>query len=128
MSQILSRTARILIDGTIVGAMKNVRQRISNDTIKDYDLDGQDPSVLEYGNYSYELTWERGYINETYAQRIKNGEKVTVVTRPDGAGTGKEEYTYNSCVFRDLETRWERNAVQLVSGTIEAKNLAIANQ
>ena len=99
----LGRNAVIQVDGSEVGYAQGVTYREEADIVREYKIGDDKPAVLESGNKRFVVSIDKMYIDNTYADDILNGSKVSVVIRPLGTGTGKPEITISNVVFNSWE-------------------------
>ena len=127
-SPVLGKDAVIQLDSEDIGYAKNVRVGIESSIIKDYVIGSTDPAVLEFGNYTYTVRIERMWIDKTYADKVLNGTKVSVVVRPEGTGSGKTEITISNVVFNSWELSIEQDGVVMESVSGEGDSMTISTQ
>ena len=125
---VLGKDAVIQIDGSDVGYAKGVTVSIDADVIKDYAIGDADPAVLESGNKTYGVTFDLMWIDKTYAEKVLNGTKVSVVVRPEGTGSGKTEITISNVVLKTWELTIVQDGVVLQSIEGEGDSMTISTQ
>ncbi len=67
---VLGRNATISLDGTTIGYLKGVSFDIDAEVIKDYKFTSDIPAVLESGNKTIKFTFQKMYIDSTYAAEV----------------------------------------------------------
>ena len=127
-SPVLGKDAVIQMDGSDIGYAKNIRLGIESSLIKDYVIGDTDPAVLEPGNYSYTIRIEKMWIDKTYAEKVVNGTKVSIVVRPEGTGNGKTEITLSNVVLNRFELNIAQDGVVMESVEGEGKGIEIGTQ
>ena len=127
-SPVLGKDAVIQIDGTDVGYAKGVRVSIDVDLIKDYAIGSDKPVVLEAGNKSFSVSIDKMFIDNTYAQDVLNGTKVSVVVRPAGTGSGLPEITISNVVLNSWELSIEQDGVVMESVSGEGDSITFSTQ
>ena len=127
-SPVLGKDAVIQIDGEDVGYAKGVRVSIDVDLIKDYVIGSDTPVVLEAGNKSFSVSIDKMWIDKTYADKVLNGTKVSVIVRPEGTGSGKTEITISNVVFNSWELSIEQDGVVMESVSGEGDSMTIGTQ
>ena len=68
------------------------------------------------------------WIDKTYADKVLNGTKVSVVVRPEGTGSGKTEITISNVVFNSWELSIEQDGVVMESVSGEGDSMTISTQ
>ena len=127
-SPLLGRSAVIQIDSVDVGYAKGVTVGIDVDLIKDYKIGSDTPAVIESGNKSFSVSIEKMYIDKTYAEDVLNGTKISVVVRPAGTGSGKEEITISNVVLNSWELTIEQDGIILESVSGEGDSITFSTQ
>lgn len=127
-SPVLGKDAVIQVDGSEIGYAKGVRVSIDVDLIKDYKIGGDTPAVLEAGNKTFSVSIDKMWIDKTYAEKVLNGTKVSVVIRPEGTGSGKTEITISNVVFNSWELSIEQDGVVMESVSGEGDSITISTQ
>jgi len=127
-SPIVGKDAVIQIDGEDVGYAKGVTIGIDVDLIKDYVIGSDTPAVLEAGNKSFSVSIDKMYIDNTYAQDVLNGTKVSVVVRPAGTGSGLPEITISNVVLNSWELSIEQDGVVMESISGEGDSITFSTQ
>ena len=124
----LGKDAVIQVDSQDVGYAKGVTYRLTADIVKDYKIGSDDPAILESGNKTYAVSIEKMYIDNTYADDVLNGTKLSIVIRPLGTGTGKPEITLSNVVFNSYELSITQDGVVLESVEGEAASVTHSTQ
>ena len=127
-SPVLGKDAVIQIDGEDVGYAKGVRVSIDVDLIKEYAIGSDTPVVLEAGNKSFSVSIEKMWIDSTYADKVLNGTKVSVVVRPAGTGSGLPEITISNVVLNSWELSIEQDGVVMESVSGEGDSISFSTQ
>ena len=127
-SPVLGKDAVIQIDGEDVGYAKGVRVSIDVDLIKDYVIGSGTPAVLEAGNKSFSVSIDKMWIDSTYADKVLNGTKVSVVVRPAGTGSGLPEITISNVVLNSWELSIEQDGVVMESVSGEGDSISFGTQ
>ena len=127
-SPVLGMNAVIKIDETEVGYAKGVRVSIDVDLIKEYKIGSDTPAVLEAGNKSFNVSIDKMWIDDTYADKVLNGTKVSVVIHPEGTGSGKTEITISNVVLNSWELSIEQDGVVMESVEGEGDSITFGTQ
>ena len=124
----LGKDAVIQIDGSDIGYAKGCTYRLTADLVKDYKIGDDKPAVLESGNKTIAVRFEKMYIDNTYADDVLNGSKVTVVIRPLGTGAGKPEITISNVVLSSYELTITQDGVVLENAEGEGASVTHGTQ
>lgn len=108
MSEIHSRELLIYVQGSDIGFSKDYDISTKSSLIKDYKTGSTDPSTLEYGNFTYQITINKGYVSTTFMNLQLAKTKVSVEVRDGGTGAGLPKLTYANCIITD----WGKAAKQ----------------
>jgi hypothetical protein len=125
---VIGREAVIQIDGNTVGYATGVTRSLEAELIKEYALGSDLPAVLESGNKTIRVSIEKMWIDDSYAQDLLNGTKVTVVIRPRGTGSGLPEITISNVVLTAEEVSYEQDAVVMESVEGEGDSITFGTQ
>jgi heptaprenylglyceryl phosphate synthase len=118
---VLGRNGSINIDGVEVGYVKGVTFSVDADVIKDYKFNSAVPAVLESGNQSYRFTFEKMYIDNTYATLVLNGTKVTIILGPaNSTPVGQPNITLANAIIFHHGWRAEQEGIVIEDGSGEA--------
>jgi len=124
----LGKDAVIQVDGSDVGYAKGVTYRLTAEIVKDYKIGDDSPAILESGNKTYTVGIEKMFIDNTYADDVLNGTKVSIVIRPLGTGSGKPEITLSNVVLNSYELTITQDGVVLESVEGEAAGASHGTQ
>lgn len=125
---IIGRNAVVMRGTTVIGYAKNVTVTLEADVTKAYVIGDDKPTVLESGNKTFRFSMERMYIDNTYANDVLSGAKLTIVVRPAGTGTGRPQITLNNVVLTSWEQRIEQDNVVMESVEGEAASVTVGTQ
>lgn len=120
--------AVILVDGTAVGYATGARISIDIDLVKEYQLGSQEPAVLEAGNRSYRISFDKMYVDETYANMVLGGSPVTVEIHPKGTNVGLPKITVSNVILTSWELTVSQEGVLAESVEGEGKSIAFGTQ
>ena len=125
---LLGRNAVVLKDGTEIGYCEGVTVGIDVDLIKEYTLGSDKPQVLEAGNKSFSISIDHMYLDNSFANDVLNGSKVTIEIRPEGTGSGKPKITISNVVLNSWEMSIAQDGVILESVSGEGTDIAWGTQ
>lgn len=111
MSEVHARELLIFIQGSDIGYSKDYDLGTKNAAIKDYKTGSTDPSTLEYGNFTYTISINKGYVSATFMSLQLAKTKVSVEVRDSGTGAGLPKLTYANCIITDWGKAAKQNAV-----------------
>ena len=113
MSQNTSKAANLVVAGTTVGHLKDVRWGFRPRPIVEYDIAGGDPDIHEPGEVEYFVSASWGYVSDVIRIAIKNT-KVAIVVGPEGIVAGRPRHTLTDAII-SWEGAVERNRVIMVN-------------
>lgn len=125
---IIGRRAVIKRDTATIGYATGVTVSIDAELIKVYAIGDDKPVILESGNKSFKVSIEKMYIDNTYAQDIVNGSKITIEILPDGVGIGKPRITLSNVILSSWELTIEQDGVIMESIEGEASAITLSTQ
>lgn len=125
---IIGRRAVIKRDTATIGYATGVTVSIDAELIKMYAIGDDKPVILESGNKSFKVSIEKMYIDNTYAQDIVNGSKITIEILPDGVGIGKPRITLSNVILSSWELTIEQDGVIMESIEGEASAITLSTQ
>ena len=125
---LIGRSAVVQIDSADVGYAQGVTLSIDADLIKEYKIGDDKPAVLEAGNKTITVRIDKMYIDKTYAEKVYNGTSVSIVIRPAGTGSGKEEITVSDVVLTSFEMTVTQDGVIMERVEGEGKSVTFGTQ
>jgi hypothetical protein len=106
--------------------MKGMTFDIDAAIIKDYKFTSDTPAVLESGNKSYKFTFDKMYIDATYANDVINGTKVTIILGPaNSTPTGQPKYTLSNALIFKSSFKADQGGIVMEHGEGEALTLTV---
>ncbi|MCS7131794.1 MAG: hypothetical protein NZ934_03585 [Hadesarchaea archaeon] len=117
-----------MLGTTAIGFAVGIRATLDADIIKAYALGDDKPVVLESGNKTFRFTIEKMYIDNTYANNVLSGAKVTIEVRPSGTGSGRPRIVFNNSVLTSWELTIDQDGVIMESVEGEAPSVTIGTQ
>lgn len=122
----IGRNGSININGAEVGYIKGVTFDMDADVIKDYKFTSDIPAVLESGNKSFKFSFEKMFIDTTYAALVLAGTKVTILLGPANCTpVGQPKYTLSNAIIFHHGWRDEQAGIVIENGSGEAASLTI---
>jgi len=121
---VIGRNGSITINGAEAGYIKGVTFDIDADVIKDYKFTSDVPAVLESGNKSFKFSFEKMFIDTTYADLVVKGTKITILLGPANCTpVGQPKYTLSNAIIFHHGWRDEQNGIVIENGSGEAASL-----
>lgn len=124
----LGRSAVILKGTTEIGACIDVSISIDVDLIKQYFIGSDKPGVLEAGNKKFSVSIKSAYVDDSNANDVLAGNKVTIEVRPEGSGSGKPKITLSNVVFTSWEMSIAQDGIILENVKGEGTDIAFGTQ
>jgi hypothetical protein len=122
----LGRNGSIMIGAVEIGYVKGVTFEIDSVPIKDYKFGSDLPAVLEGGNKSYKFTFEKMYIDATYATAVINDTKLTIVLGPaSSTPSGQPKYTLGGAIISKESWKNDQGGIVMEHAEGEALTLLI---
>ena len=122
----IGRNGSITINGAEAGYITNVTFDVDAAVLKDYKFTSDLPAVLESGNKTIRFTFDKMYIDTTYATLVLNGTKITVLLGPiNSTPTGQPKYTLSNAIIFHHGFRDAQNGIVMENGSGEAASLTI---
>lgn len=113
MSQYVSVDGDLVVAGTTIGHLKNVRWGFRPRPVVEWDIDGGDPDLHEPGELEYFVSASWGYVSDVVRAAIKNT-KVAIVVGPRGIASTRPRHTLTDAII-SWEGALERNRVIMVN-------------
>ncbi len=82
-------------------------------------------ALLAAGNKHFKFSIDKMYIDKTYQQYVYGGTNVDIIIAPAGTSTGKEKYTYKSCVFTAWSMKVDQKGIVSEKITGEATDIQV---
>ena len=122
----VGRNGSININATEVGYIKGVTFDLDADVIKDYKFTSDTPAVLESGNKTIKFSFQKMFIDTTYAALVLAGTKVTILLGPANCTpTGQPKYTLSNAIIFHHGWRDEQAGIVIEDGSGEAASLTL---
>jgi hypothetical protein len=122
----IGRNGSITINATEVGYIKGVTFDLDADIIKDYKFTSDVPAVLESGNKTIKFTFQKMFIDTTYAALVLAGTKMTILLGPANCTpTGQPKYTLSNAIIFHHGFRDEQAGIVIEDGSGEAASLTL---
>jgi hypothetical protein len=122
----IGRNGSITINATEVGYIKGVTFDLDADIIKDYKFTSDVPAVLESGNKTIKFTFQKMFIDTTYAALVLAGTKMTILLGPANCTpTGQPKYTLSNAIIFHHGWRDEQAGIVIEDGSGEAASLTL---
>jgi hypothetical protein len=122
----IGRNGSITINTTEVGYIKGVTFDLDADIIKDYKFTSDVPAVLESGNKTIKFTFQKMFIDTTYAALVLAGTKITILLGPANCTpVGQPKYTLSNAIIFHHGWRDEQAGIVIEDGSGEAASLAV---
>lgn len=122
----IGRNGSITINATEVGYIKGVTFDLDADIIKDYKFTSDVPAVLESGNKTIKFTFQKMFIDTTYAALVLAGTKITILLGPANCTpTGQPKYTLSNAIIFHHGWRDEQAGIVIEDGSGEAASLTL---
>jgi hypothetical protein len=122
----IGRNGSITINATEVGYIKGVTFDLDADIIKDYKFTSDVPAVLESGNKTIKFTFQKMFIDTTYAALVLAGTKITILLGPANCTpVGQPKYTLSNAIIFHHGWRDEQAGIVIEDGSGEAASLAV---
>jgi hypothetical protein len=103
---LIGRNARLVKDGQPIGYCKNISVKATQEMIKDYSMDSNDPAVSGPGKRTFTWSAERLFTDKTYLQLLLDGTQFDLVFAPDGSPLNASLYeTWNDCTVLSCERK-----------------------
>jgi hypothetical protein len=101
-----------------IGFVQGFTDETSADLIKEFALNSDHAAILASGNKHFKFSIDMMFIDKTYQQYVYGGTNVDIIIGPAGTSTGKEKYTYKSCVLTSASRKVDQKGViaQKVAG------------
>ncbi|MBS7642772.1 MAG: hypothetical protein QW374_04950 [Candidatus Bathyarchaeia archaeon] len=125
---IIGRRAIVKKGTSTIGYATDVSVSIDAELIKIYAIGDDKPVILDSGNKSFKISIEKMYIDNTYAQDILDGSKITIEILPDGVGIGKPRIALNNVILTSWELTIEQDGVIMESIEGEASAITFSTQ
>jgi hypothetical protein len=125
-SPVLGRNGSITINGAEAGYVTNVTFDIDAAILKDYKFTSDVPAVLEAGNKSFKFSFDKMYIDTTYAALVLAGTKITILIGPaNSTPTGQPKYTLTNAIILHHGIKDAQGGIVMENGSGEAAALTI---
>jgi len=122
----IGRNGSITINATEVGYIKSVTFDLDADVIKDYKFTSDVPAVLESGNKTIKFSFQKMFIDTTYAALVLAGTKITILLGPANCTpTGQPKYTLSNAIIFHHGWRDEQAGIVIEDGSGEAATLTL---
>lgn len=122
----IGRNGSITINGAEAGYVTNVTFDMDAAIIKDYKFTSDVPAVLEAGNKTFKFTFDKMYIDTTYASLVLAGTKITILIGPvNSTPTGQPKYTLTNAIIFHHGFKDAQGGVVMENGSGEAAVLTI---
>jgi hypothetical protein len=122
----IGRNGSITINATEVGYIKGVTFDLDADVIKDYKFTSDLPAVLESGNKTIKFSFQKMFIDTTYAALVLAGTKITILLGPANCTpTGQPKYTLSNAIIFHHGWRDEQAGIVIEDGSGEAASLTL---
>jgi hypothetical protein len=122
----IGRNGSITINATEVGYIKGVTFDLDADVIKDYKFTSDIPAVLESGNKTIKFSFQKMFIDTTYAALVLAGTKITILLGPANCTpTGQPKYTLSNAIIFHHGWRDEQAGIVIEDGSGEAASLTL---
>jgi hypothetical protein len=123
---VLGRNGSITINASEVGYVKGVTFSLDAEVIKDYKFTSDIPAVLESGNKTIKFSFQKMFIDTTYAALVLAGTKITILLGPANCTpTGQPKYTLGNAIIFHHGWRDEQGGLVIEDGSGEALTLTI---
>jgi len=123
---VIGRNGSITINGLEAGYIKGVTFDMDADVIKDYKFTSDIPAVLESGNKSFKFSFEKMFIDTTYATLVLAGTKITILLGPANCTpTGQPKYTLSNAIIFHHGWRDEQTGIVIENGSGESASLTL---
>jgi hypothetical protein len=108
-----------------IGFVQGFTDDLTADLIKEFALNSDHAAILAAGNKHFKFSIDHLYIDKTYQQYLYNNTPLDIIIGPAGTSTGKEKYTYKSCVLTAWNMKVDQKGIvgEKVSG--EASDVVI---
>jgi hypothetical protein len=122
----VGRNGSININSVEVGYIKGVTFDLDADVIKDYKFGSDIPCVLESGNKTIKFSFQKMFIDTTYAALVLAGTKITILLGPANCTpTGQPKYTLSNAIIFHHGWRDEQAGIVIEDGSGEAASLTL---
>jgi hypothetical protein len=122
----IGRNGSITINGAEAGYVTNVIFDIDAAILKDYKFTSDVPAVLEAGNKTFKFSFDKMYIDTTYASLVLAGTKITILIGPvNSTPTGQPKYTLTNAIIFHHGIKDAQNGIVMENGSGEAAALTI---
>jgi virulence-associated protein VapD len=122
----IGRNGSININAVEVGYIKGVTFDLDAEVIKDYKFGSDVPCVLESGNKTFKFSFQKMFIDTTYAALVLAGTKITILLGPaSSTPTGQPKYTLSNSIIFHHGFRDEQGGIVIEDGSGEAASLTI---
>ena len=122
----VGRNGSITINGSEAGYIKGVTFDLDADVIKDYKFTSDIPAVLESGNKTIKFSFQKMFIDTTYAALVLAGTKITILLGPANCTpTGQPKYTLSNAIIFHHGFRDEQSGIVIEDGSGEAASLVV---
>jgi hypothetical protein len=125
-SPAIGRNGSININAIEVGYIKGVTFDVDADVIKDYKFTSDVPAVLESGNKTFKFSFQKMFIDTTYAALVLAGTKITILLGPANCTpVGQPKYTLSNAIIFHHGFRDEQAGIVIEDGSGEAASLTL---
>jgi hypothetical protein len=122
----IGRNGSININAVEVGYIKGVTFDLDAEVIKDYKFGSDVPCVLESGNKTFKFSFQKMFIDTTYAALVLAGTKITILLGPaNSTPTGQPKYTLSNAIIFHHGFHDEQSGIVIEDGSGEAASLTI---
>ena len=108
-----------------IGFVQGFTDELSVDLIKEFQLTSDKAAILAAGNKHFKFSIDKMYIDKTYQQYVYGGTTVDIIIGPAGTSTGKEKYTYKSCIFTAWSMKVDQKGIVSEKFAGEASDIVI---
>ena len=125
-SPVIGRNGSIVIDGAEVGYIKGVTFALDAEILKEYCWHDDKPAVLESGNKTFKFTYDKLYIDNTYADLVLAGTKVTIILGPaNSTPLGQPKITLSNAILFHHGWSAEQDGIVAEDGNGEALSCSL---
>jgi hypothetical protein len=123
---VVGRNGSITINGAEVGYITNVTFSVDAAILKDYKFTSAVPAVLESGNQTFKFSFDKMYIDTTYAALVLAGTKITILLGPaNSTPTGQPKYTLTNAIIFTHSFKDAQGGIVMESGSGEAASITL---
>ena len=123
---VIGRNGSITINGVEAGFITNVTFEVDAAILKEYKFTSDLPAVLEAGNKTFKFSFDKMYIDGTYASLVLAGTKITILIGPaNSTPAGQPKYTLTNAIITHHSIKDAQGGIVMENGSGESAALTI---